>query len=56
MDQNLRSRIANWHGEQAAAMYLRWSHSANEEQLRDYVRHAGIAERMWAEANLARAA
>jgi hypothetical protein len=40
-------RVANWHGEQAANYYLRWSRSNDESDLRNYARHAIIADRMW---------
>lgn len=40
-------RIADWHGEQAANYYARWSRTTNDADLRDYVRHSGIAEKMW---------
>lgn len=40
-------RIANWYGEQAAQSYQRWANTADERDLRDYVRFVGVASRMW---------
>lgn len=40
-------RVANWHGEKAVLAYQFWSHSNNESDLRDYVRHVTIAKKLW---------
>lgn len=40
-------RIADWHGEQAAFCYSKWSQMGNPEDLRDYVRHARISKVLW---------
>lgn len=40
--------IANWHGEQAAEFYQKWSRTGNEPDLRNYCRHAYLAKKMWA--------
>lgn len=47
MTRELQIRIADWHGEHAVASYARWLRSNEDDALRDYVRHAGIARRMW---------
>lgn len=41
------ARIADWHGEMAAACYQRWSRTNDESDLRDYARHAYISKQMW---------
>ena len=40
-------RIADWHGEQAALHYMRWQRTESEDDLRNYSRHASLADRMW---------
>lgn len=65
MNAATRMMIADWHGEQCAAAYARWVHASGmrakgsvplasttaDDALRDYVRHAGIAEKMWSTAS-----
>lgn len=44
-------RVATWHGEQAAVCYQRHLRADNEKQaeadLRDFARHAAIADKLW---------
>lgn len=45
--KSILKRIADWHGEQAANFYVRWSRTAAESDMRDYLRHSSLAEKMW---------
>lgn len=40
-------RVADWHGVQAAQCYVRWMNNGDDNDLRNYTRHASIADRMW---------
>jgi len=43
----MQKHIAEWHGEKAADAYLRWMYQGKGVDLRDYERHALIADRFW---------
>jgi len=40
------NRIGDWHGEKAAEAYKRYQRAWNDEDLRDFARHALIADRL----------
>jgi hypothetical protein len=44
---SMKQRIADWHGVQAASFYSKWTRTKDDADLRDYCRHAAIADRMW---------
>jgi hypothetical protein len=47
MNRVALDRIADWHGTMAAAAYKQWQHTQKEDSLRDYARHAYIADQLW---------
>lgn len=43
----MRMRVADWHGNQAANAYMDWQRIGLVADMDKYVRHALIADRLW---------
>ena len=52
----MHDRVADWHGDKAAAAYARWSRTDEENDLREFCRHTAIADRLRRPATVRRAA
>lgn len=47
MAKDMKRRIADWHGEQAALAYCLWQRFGHDQDLSAFVRHTAVADKLW---------